>query len=182
MALLALKVSPKEKALCTRRMVSPPLTVPSPFTSENTIQPVCQVGVPLQVGAGAVGFVELQTVTVWPSLIASERAYCMSPRSPFTSLEMRLALVTYWYEGTAIAISTPTIVITTSSSRSVKAVVKCQQVHARNHRDQTFREADDSDPWCSGCDGIRSFLVQSCLSGRKLHPDLRSVTLRTRVD
>ena len=95
MPLLASKVSPSGNALFTRKTTSGAVNVPVPLTSENTIQPFCQAMLPLQVGFAVVEFAEAHTDTVWPSLMASERAYCMSPRSPLTSPEMRLAVVTY---------------------------------------------------------------------------------------
>src|SRR5882762_1960586 len=91
-ALLALKVSGIRpvNALCTRSTVSPASTVPMLFGSENTIQPLAQAVPPVQ----PVPFVETHVVTVWPSLMASERAYCRSPRRPLTSADMRYELVT----------------------------------------------------------------------------------------
>src|SRR3984893_668948 len=91
-ALLALKVSGIRpvNGLCTRSTVSPASTVPFAFGSENTIQPLAQAVPPVQ----PVPFVETHVVTVWPSLIASERAYCRSPSKPFTSADMRYELVT----------------------------------------------------------------------------------------
>src|SRR2546430_13091189 len=89
--LVALKVSGTWplNAPCTRSTVSPTSTVAFAFGSENTIQPFAQAVPPLQAMPSA----ETQVVTVWPSLMASERAYCRSPRSPLTSADMRYELV-----------------------------------------------------------------------------------------
>ena len=64
MALLALKVSLAENGRWIRNMVSPAPTAPLPFTSENTIHPLCQAVLPEQVGAAADGLAELHTETV----------------------------------------------------------------------------------------------------------------------
>src|SRR5205823_1925264 len=88
---VALKVSGTWplNAPCTRSTVSPASTVAFVFGSENTIQPFAQAVPPVQPTPSA----ETQVVTVWPSLMASERAYCRSPRSPLTSADMRYALM-----------------------------------------------------------------------------------------
>src|SRR2546430_13075204 len=74
---------------CSLPIFSPTSTVAFAFGSENTIQPFAQGVPPVQAMPSA----ETQVVTVWPSLIASERAYCRSPRSPLTSADMRYELV-----------------------------------------------------------------------------------------
>ena len=66
-----------------------------------------------------VPLLDTQTVAVWPSLIASDRANCISPSSPLTSAAMRLELVTYLYEGIAIVIRIATMAITDTISSSV---------------------------------------------------------------
>src|SRR5882762_3377092 len=89
---VALKVSGTlpANAPCTRSTVSPASTTASPSGSENTIQPLAQAVPPVH----AVPFVETHVLTLWPSLMASERAYCRSPRRPLTSADMRYELVT----------------------------------------------------------------------------------------
>src|ERR1700732_4168773 len=51
--------------------------------------------------------------------MASPRASCISPSRPFTSLAMRLALVTYWNEGMAMPARVPIITTVVRSSMSV---------------------------------------------------------------
>src|SRR5580698_3423565 len=107
-------VSVLENVFCKRKMVSLGSCTPTFVGSEKTIQPLCHVAVLAQV----LPSVETQTVTVRPSLIASARANCRSPTSPFDSPAMRLALVTYRNDGTAIErrIAATAMVITTSTS------------------------------------------------------------------
>jgi hypothetical protein len=70
----------------TRRMSAAAATVWLLLTSLNTIQPFCHE-VPLAHAVAPV--LAGHTVTIWPSLTASERAYCRSPSSALTSLETR---------------------------------------------------------------------------------------------
>src|SRR3974390_2017422 len=55
--------------------------------------------------------------------MASARAYCRSPSRLLTSPDMRLLVLTYRYEGTAIAISTAAMTMTITSSKSVNPEV-----------------------------------------------------------
>src|ERR1700761_8959901 len=93
----AVKVSAPEKGFWTRKMVSPTSTTPMLAGSEKTIQPPCQLVELVHVAPSP----DWHTVTVRPSLMASERANCKSPKSPFNSLAMRLAFVMYLKEGMA---------------------------------------------------------------------------------
>src|SRR5579871_6181177 len=89
--LLAEKVSPLVSAREARRIWSVPSIVPIVPVSVKTSQPPAHEELAEQVAPSVLE----QTDTVCPSLIASARANCMSPRRPLTSLEMRLAVVTY---------------------------------------------------------------------------------------
>src|SRR5450631_3753397 len=85
MVLFAVKVSVPENALCARKGVAK--------LGDRTIQPLFHTLLP---AAQVAPLVDTQMLTVWPSLIASERANCRSPSSPLISAEMRFELVTYW--------------------------------------------------------------------------------------
>src|SRR5579864_2558078 len=73
-----------ENACCTCSSLSPLFSWRSLFVSEKTIQPWFQ---PVLVHAAPLE--EAQTTTNWPSLMASARANCISPRSELTSADIR---------------------------------------------------------------------------------------------
>src|SRR5580658_9379006 len=79
-----------------RKSWAPVSNAPLALMSEKTNQPVFQFApVVRQLGVEVLALLEGHTVTVDPSLTASERAYCKSPRSRLTSADTRLEFVTY---------------------------------------------------------------------------------------
>src|ERR1700728_1258397 len=182
---LAWKVSVLVKAFWTRNTGWPASQVPSPAGSEQTTQPFCQLLPVPQPGVAAVPL-NTQTTTVWPSLMASARANCISPIRPLTSPEMRFAVVTYWNDGmpTIIRIVTMAMTITTSSMvkpelyRPPGCMFSAVRMTARLRRQACARLANGrcgpSTAGTAGCFTQRHGLCRH----RKANAHARSPTLR----
>ena len=119
----ATALSVLEKAACCRKIASPGSTVPLWLLSTNTIQPVSQRVLLLQV----LPETEAQALTYEPRLFASARVNCKSPSKALIAPEIRLLLENERYDGTPMLNNTPIMVMTTSNSISVTPRTACAQ-------------------------------------------------------